>query len=321
VVSSRVTGELDDRAVWCERSAQHGESAVGRKRRTDRIDHLLVRRLLGARRDLADRASVHGALAGVEQVRGGELAQHQGDASRLVEVECGVAPPWNEIPDDGGRLSESLECLDLEREIELSCDGEQVQHRVRRSCGRANGANRVLQRTLGDECARANIIAHELHGDLPGPFGGRDLVWVRCGDAVQPSGGEAEHLHRHAHRVRGELAAACAGPRTGGVLQRPELVGADLPGAIRTDRLEDALHGDVFSVEGPGKDRAVVEDEARNVQATEGHRGARARLVAAGEADDAVEAVPRCDELDGVGDEVARDERRLHPFGAHGHTV
>ena len=144
-----------------------------------------------------------------------------------------------------------------------------------------------------------------MHGDLARAFRRCDLVWVWRRDAVEASGGETEHLHRHAHRVCGELSAACTRPWAGGVLKCPELFGADLPRTVGANRLKDALHGDVLPVEGAGEDRAVIEDQSRDVEATERHRGARARLVATGEADDAVKAVPSGDELNGVGDQVA----------------
>ena len=196
-----------------------------------------------------------------------------------------------------------------------------MQHRVCGAGRRANGTNGVLERLASDDVARLQVFAHELHRDLAGALGGGNLVGVSGGDAVQAGGGEADHLERHAHRVRGELAAAGARPWAGGVLKIPELLGGDLPGVVRADRLEDALHRHIFPLIGAGKDRAVIEDESRNVQAAERHRGARAGLVAAGEADDAVEAVAHGDELDGVGDDLARDERGLHPFGAHCHAV
>ena len=47
----------------------------------------------------------------------------------------------------------------------------------------------------------------------------------------------------------------------------------------------------------------------------------RDRLVAADDADQAVEQVAAGDQLDRVGDHLARDQRRLHPLGAHRHAV
>ena len=70
-----------------------------------------------------------------------------------------------------------------------------------------------------------------------------------------------------------------------------------------------------------GGDGAAVEHEAGDVEAGERHDGGGHVFVAAGDADEAVEAVAAGDEFDGVGDDFARDERGLHAFGAHGDAV
>ena len=101
------------------------------------------------------------------------------------------------------------------------------------------------------------------------------------------------------------MTTAGARPWAGGVLKIPELLGGDLSSVVRADRLEDALHRHILPLIGAWKDRAVIEDEPRNVQAAERHRGARAGLVATGEADDAVEAVSCGNEFNGVGDDLA----------------
>jgi hypothetical protein len=42
---------------------------------------------------------------------------------------------------------------------------------------------------------------------------------------------------------------------------------------MSTDRLEDVLDGHVATAEAAGRDRAVVEDEARQVEPGESHHG------------------------------------------------
>ena len=70
-----------------------------------------------------------------------------------------------------------------------------------------------------------------------------------------------------------------------------------------------------------GGDAAAVEHEAGDVEAGEGHDGGGHVLVAAGDADEAVEGVAAGDEFDGVGDDFAGDERGLHALRAHGDAV
>ena len=99
-----------------------------------------------------------------------------------------------------------------------------------------------------------------------------------------------------------------------------------LAGGVRADGFEDVVDGDVFVgavglAEIAGRDGAAVEHEAGDVEAREGHDGGGHVLVAAGDADEAVEGVAARDELDGVGDDLAGDQRGLHAFGAHGDAV
>ncbi len=124
------------------------------------------------------------------------------------------------------------------------------------------------------------------------------------------------------HRVSGVLAAARAGPRARDLLHLVQLVERDLARAIGADGFEDRDHGRVADALVRARiDRAVVEDHARPVEAAQGHRRARDRLVAADQADDAVEQVAAHDELDRVGDDLAADQRGLHALGAHRHAV
>ena len=90
---------------------------------------------------------------------------------------------------------------------------------------------------------------------------------------------------------------------------------------VRADRLEHVLDRDVRILVAPGRDRAVVKGETGQVEPGEGHHGGRDRLVAADEADEAVEQVASHDELDRVGDHLARDERRAHALGSHRDAV
>ncbi len=89
---------------------------------------------------------------------------------------------------------------------------------------------------------------------------------------------------------------------------------------------EDLKDGDLFGRavglgQFAGSDGAAVEHEAGDVEAAKRHDGGGHVLVAAGDADEAVEGVAASDEFDGVGDDFAGDERGLHAFGAHGDAV
>ena len=94
-----------------------------------------------------------------------------------------------------------------------------------------------------------------------------------------------------------------------------------LPGGVRADGLEHVLDGHVASLEASGGDGAAVEHQRRDVEPRQGHHRAGDGLVAPGERDDAVEQVRQGEELDRVGDDLARHERRPHPLGAHRDAV
>ena len=93
------------------------------------------------------------------------------------------------------------------------------------------------------------------------------------------------------------------------------------PMPSKTWRMVISLDGAVGLGEVAGGDGAAVEHEAGDVEAGERHDGGGHVLVAAGDADEAVEGVAAGDELDGVGDDFAGDERGLHALGAHGDAV
>src|SRR5439155_1073068 len=138
---------------------------------------------------------------------------------------------------------------------------------------------------------------------------------------VEPHRRDPEHLEGGRHRVGGELAAAGATARTRPVLDRAELLRVDLARVERADRLEHVLNREPAALVVAVEDRAAVEHHAREVEPRHGHDHRGDRLVTAGDPDEAVHEVPAHDQLDGVGDGLAADERGLHALGAHRDAV
>jgi hypothetical protein len=68
-------------------------------------------------------------------------------------------------------------------------------------------------------------------------------------------------------------------------------------------------------------DRAAVEEDRREVETAHRHEHARQTLVATGEAQQGVVAVTVHHELNRVGNDLARDQRRLHALVAHADAV
>ncbi len=157
--------------------------------------------------------------------------------------------------------------------------------------------------------------AGEVHDEAAGLAAGFGFVRRHGGDAGELHGRDAEELAGHGHGVGGELAAAGSGAGTGGGFEGFELVVVDLSGGVGAHAFEDLKDGDLFGGavglrELAGSDGAAVEHEAGDVEAGEGHDGGGHVLVAAGDADEAVEGVAARDEFDGVGDDFAGDRAR-----------
>ena len=86
---------------------------------------------------------------------------------------------------------------------------------------------------------------------------------------------------------------------------------------VRADRFVDVLDRHVTSLEPSRRDRTAVEDQRRQIEARQDHRGGGDRLVAADQHDQRVEEVAARDQLDRIGDHFAAHQRGAHPRGSH----
>ena len=227
-------------------------------------------------------------------------------------------PPGIREATIGVRSAMRSKSSSVERDAQLVRDRQQMQDSVGRATRRRHRGDGVVDRSASHDLRRASPRVDELHDKASGRFGRIELCRIGCRDPVQAAGTDPEELEGGAHRVRGELAAARAGTGAGRVLDLPQLLEGDLPGPIRADRLE---HGHDGRVPSPAQhawiDRAVVQGQARQVEAGQRHRRARQRLVAADQAHETVEEVSARHELDRVRDHLARHERGLHSLGSH----
>ena len=123
------------------------------------------------------------------------------------------------------------------------------------------------------------------------------------------------------HGVGGEHAGAGALAGAGPALDGAELLLGDGAGGAGADGLEDAHDVERHALVVAGQDRAVVDEHRRQVEAGRRHQHGRDALVAAGEADEAVEALGVHDRLDRVGDDLARHERGVHALVPHRDAV
>ena len=107
----------------------------------------------------------------------------------------------------------------------------------------------------------------------------------------------------------------------GVTLHRQQLLVVDRPDGVGADGLEHVAEVDRLAVVLARQDRAVVDDDAGQVEAGGGHQHRRDRLVAPAEPDEAVEALGEHDRLHRVGDHLAADERGAHPLVSHRDAV
>ena len=84
-----------------------------------------------------------------------------------------------------------------------------------------------------------------------------------------------------------------------------------------TDGLEDGDDIQLPFGEATGQDGSAVNKDSRTVHANDRHDACRHIFVAAADGYKSVKALTAHDCLDRISDDLARDERVFHAFGAH----
>src|SRR5712691_11760981 len=97
---------------------------------------------------------------------------------------------------------------------------------------------------------------------------------MRGGNARKPHWRNPEKLADQCHRVRSELSAAGAGPGACGAFKRLELSVSHSTACVLADGFEDVLDRDGMALELARRDRAAIENETWNIQASQGHHAA-----------------------------------------------
>ena len=223
-------------------------------------------------------------------------------------------------------VADAVEVVEGQLDLRLVRDGQQVQHGVGRAAEGHDDGDRVLERLARQDVARRDTAFEQPHHGFPGKVRVVVAAAVRGRRRGRPRHAHPHRLGRRRHRVRRVHAPAGAFTRADGAFDAVEVVGLQAAGPARADGFEgvdqrDVLLGAVGELHPAGGDRARVEEHRRQVEARGRHQHARQRLVAAGQQDRAVEAFGLHDSLDGVGDDLPRHEREVHPVVAHGDAV
>ena len=217
--------------------------------------------------------------------------------------------------------ADRVEVVELELHVRLARDREQMQDRVRRARERHRDRDRVLEGLPRHDPAWPEIELEEMRGGDPALARGHLAPVIDGGRARRSGQRHPEGFAHRGHRVRRVHARARPGGRARRTLQIEELRVGHLSFRVRPDGFEDILDRDVASLICAREDRAAVEVDRRQIHPSHRHQHARLGLVAARDPDERVQALRVHHQLDGVGDQIARHQRCLHPLVAHRDAV
>ena len=169
--------------------------------------------------------------------------QDDRDPAGGVQIRRDVLTARLQVAQQRRALADPVEVVDVQLDPHLLGHGEEMQDAVGRAAAARDRGDRVLERLAGDDVAGRLAAPEHVHHEPAGFLGDLDLVRV-FGRDPRGKRGDPEHLERHRHRVRGELAAAGAGAGRRGLLDRGQLVVGDPAGGVGADRLEHLLDRD-----------------------------------------------------------------------------
>ena len=252
------------------------------------------------------------------------LEQHLHDlrhAAGTMEVDRHIPTTGLQVAQDGHPSTDQLEVVEAELHARRMGDGGQVQHRVRRTPDRYGDGHGVQERLARHDVSRQPIGCDAVGEDASRL--GRALGLLRV---LRGHGGRVREAHPHRldgarHGVGCEhpTTRACAG--AGVALDRREFLVRYSAGGVLSNRLERAYHRQVAACVVTWLDGASVDEHRGNVQAPDGHHGTGHVLVTPAQGENAVEALAVAYGLDGIGDDLARNQRVFHPLGAHRDAV
>ncbi|MNV16106.1 hypothetical protein D3C71_1068600 [compost metagenome] len=315
-----MAGQLDDRALRGHVAIDDGVGAARHDGGVHAGDDLLARRLFGFS-GFGEQAAAGDGRGVDDLARLGQALGDQARAARREQVRGQEASAWLQVADDRSLDAGLMAVLDAEVDAGLGGDSGQVHDGVGRSARGRDRDSGVLQAGAGDVFAGGVAGEDALDDQAAAALAFRALARIDGGDVVGAHGADAHHRQGHGHGVGGELAAAGAGAGADRALDRLQALVGQGAGAVGADGLEHLLDRDLLLADPAGQDGAAVIDQAGDIHPRQGHGRRRDGLVAADDADDAVQLMPLDRQLDGVGDDLAADQRGLHARRAHGDAV
>ena len=197
-----------------------------------------------------------------------------------------------------------------------------MQHGVGGAAQDGDQHHRVFKCLAGHDVARLDVLFEKIADGGSGSYALVEFQGIFGGGRRTVGQGHAEHLDGRGHGVGGVHASA--GARAGdGVADDIATLGfIDVAGEKFAVALEGGDNVEFFMFRGAaGADGASVDHQAGAIEASHGHDAAGHVLIAAGDGDGGVVPLAAHDGFDGIGDQVARLERKAHAVGAHGDAV
>ena len=310
-------GDLHDRTLWCQVALEHDEPAGRRQRLCRRVHDILPSRedhilQVFSDRLTGDRHAIAVQIAAVEQ----GLHQHR-HAADIVQILHHVPSARLEIADIRGALADLAEIMQVELDAGLVGDRRQMQSAIGRAAGRGDDCRGVFERLAGDDVARPNVALDQFHHRPARGLrvGVARIVWRRRAGRARQC--QPDRLGNAGHRVGGEETAARTRRGASGAFELVQFLVGHPADAVRADTLIDIANRHVAAMEAAGQDRAAIHENRRHVEPHHRHHQPGQRLVAPCQSDERVIAMAAHRQFDRVGDDLAADQRRLHPGMPH----
>ena len=316
-----VAGDLDYRAVGGKVAAQDSQAARGATGRVEVIDNGLVVHSGGFLEVFRQGLAVHRHGVPVQQAGVQQTLADERYSTVAAQVGHDVAAARLHVGDVGGVAADAIEVLQRQVNVRFPSNGHQVQHGVG---GASHGRHQrygVLKGLPGQNVPRPDALVQHPHHRLAGAAGLFALAGVHRRQRRVAGQGQPHDFNGRGHRVGGEQSAAGTLPRARSAFQLRQFLAGDVAGRPGAHRFKHVLDVYVVAVVLARQNAAAVHEDTGDIQAGNGHHAARHILVAAAHGNQAVHSLAEDHGFDGISDDLAAHQRRLHAFGAHADAV
>ena len=242
-------------------------------------------------------------------------------AAHLVQVLHHVTAAGFEVRQVRGAVADRLEVVDIQRHVNGTGHGDQVQHRVGGTAEHGDEDHGVLEGGAGHDVARLQVQFQQVFDGRAGAGALVQLARVHRRRRGTVGQRHAQRFNRRGHGVGRVHAAAGARTRTRRAHDGAAVLFVNPPGDEFPVALERGDDVHFLTLVIAGLDGAAVDHERGAVETAHGHDAAGHVLVAARDGDIGVIPLRAHDGFDGIRDEVPGLQGKTHPFRAHADGV